>query len=391
MRKSRLPSRLFVFLLLALRLPFQLLRRKPQHIARILVLHHLRLGDTFMLAPLLAKLREAYPQAQICLTVPRSFIPLYAKRPWDVEAVPYEPRELGTVLRLFRRPTFDLVLLPADNRYSLLARALGAKWISAFADDKRSWKNYLVDELHATPTVPTAWGDAMAELLDGPAPAPYAPGQWRKPPSAAFESPGKPYALLHIGASSKLKLWPAERWQSLAMQLHHAGLRVVWSAGADETALIRAADPKKLHMDLSGQLDLPQLWSVVAQAQILVCPDTGISHMAKLAGVPTVSLFGPGSALMCGKGDFWRDMPWRAVTTTAMPCRNQQKQFGRLIPWVARCTREYGQGEGHCAQPKCMETIEVADVMAAIRSLGVLAMQGERSWPARKIVPIKVI
>lgn len=391
MNKSRLPSRLLIFLLLAMRLPFQLLRRKPQNLAHILVLHHLRLGDTFMLAPLLAKLRSQHPHAQICLAVPRSFVALYARQPWGVEAIPYEPRDWRTLLAMLARPAFDLVVLPADNRYSLLARALGAKWISAFAGDLPAWKNHFIDELHPAPPAPRAWADAVTELVAGPPPAPYQPQQWCKPPAGAVALPGKPYALLHLGASSKLKLWPAERWQALAGQLHELGLSIVWSAGAGEAGLAAAADPARQYVDLCGKLDLPQLWSAVAQASVLVCPDTGISHMAKLAGVPTVSLFGPGSALLCGKGDFWAGMPWRAVTAAAMPCRNQQKQFGRRIPWVARCAREPGDGEGHCASARCMEAIEVAHVMAAIRSLGVVPPLTERPKPVLKAIAIEII
>ena len=56
-------------------------RRKPAAPQRILVAHHLLLGDTLMLTPLIAKLRERFPEAEIVMTTPKAIAPLYEKRP----------------------------------------------------------------------------------------------------------------------------------------------------------------------------------------------------------------------------------------------------------------------------------------------------------------------
>jgi len=44
-------------------------RTRPGTVRRILVAHHLLAGDTLMLTPLLAKLRERHPEAHIAMTV----------------------------------------------------------------------------------------------------------------------------------------------------------------------------------------------------------------------------------------------------------------------------------------------------------------------------------
>src|SRR5450755_4208859 len=59
-------------------------RRPPRDPRRILIAHHLLLGDTLMLTPLLAKLRARYPQAEIVMTVAGSFAPLYTSHPYGV-------------------------------------------------------------------------------------------------------------------------------------------------------------------------------------------------------------------------------------------------------------------------------------------------------------------
>jgi len=115
-------------------------------------------------------------------------------------------------------------------------------------------------------------------------------------------------------------------------------------------------------------LTLPQMWHFLARASLLVSPDTGIAHLGRVVGTPTVALFGPGSATIYGAGDFWRDAPYRAVTVDPFPCRDQRVLFKREIAWVRRCARSVQE----CSHPRCMDAIPVQRVMAAIAALGVV-------------------
>ena len=126
-----------------------------------------------------------------------------------------------------------------------------------------------------------------------------------------------------------------------------------------------ACDPESSHRSYAGTLDLAQLWQLLAGSALLVAPDTGIAHLGRITGTPTVALFGPGSSLICGPGDFWRDARYRAVTVDPFPCRDQRVLFKREIEWVRRCGRSVAQ----CAAPRCMEAVGVDDVEAAIRAV----------------------
>ena len=85
-----------------------------------------------------------------------------------------------------------------------------------------------------------------------------------------------------------------------------------------------------------------------------MCPDTGVAHLARIAGAPTVALFGPGSALLSGGGEFWRTSPFTALTIPDFPCRDQAITMKREIAWIRRCERFPGTGPGQCAEPRCM-------------------------------------
>jgi ADP-heptose:LPS heptosyltransferase len=337
------------------------LRRPPKAVRRILIAHHLLLGDTLMLTPLLAKLREKHPAAEIAMTLPEAFAPLYAGAPYGLRPLPWNPRR-PLPAQLFDPRGYDLALVPGDNRYATLAMAMGARWIVAFAGDRPRHKSWAVDEARPYPEAPAAWGDMVAGLIDGPPPAPFRKEDWPAPPARPFDLPAAPYALLHLGASSPLKLWPAERWRALALGLVARGVKPVWSTGPGEADLIAATDPQALYPRFAGTLDLAQVWRLIANARILVCPDTGIAHLGRIVGTPTVTLFGPGSPLLCGAGDFWRSAAYRAIGVDPFPCRDQRILFKREIAWVRRCAR----GLKECPLPRCMQAIELQAVLDAI-------------------------
>ena len=339
------------------------LRRRAAagEVRRVLVAHNLLLGDTLMLTPLLAKLRRAHPSAQITLLASPAAVPLYEGRPYGVRALAFKPADSATTRALLREPPFDLALVAGDNRYSWLAAAMGAAHVVAHAGDRPATKDWFVDEKRAYSATPSAWGDMMADLVDGPEPPPYARGDWKAPTARPFEAPRGPYAVLHVGGSTPLKHWVPERWAELARGLAARGMEVAWSAGRGEETLVAAADPEGKLRSYAGALDLAQMWHLVAGARVLVSPDTGIAHLGRVAWTPTVTLFGPGSAVLAGTGSFWRDTPWRAVGRDPFPCRDQRFLFRREVEWVRRCGRTIEE----CPEPRCMHAIGAEEVLTA--------------------------
>ena len=363
---SRLPSRLRIIAGASWnRLKTGRRRIAPINPARILIAHHLLLGDTLMLTPLLAKLRAQYPQAEIVMTAPQAIAPLYEKRPYGVLAVSYDPGDPATFQALYSLRGFDLAIVPGDNRFSWLAQALDAKWIVAHTGDRPNYKNWMVDEQIPYPAATAAWGDMVAELTPGSAPAPYRPEDWQDPGYAAFPLANTPYCVLHVGASSPLKRWENEKWLALADDLASRGYHIVWSGGRGEEKYVFAIDPQQKFTSYASKLDLPQLWQLIKRASLLVCPDTGIAHMGRLVNTPTVTLFGPGSDTICGAGNFWQNSPYRTVTFPNFHCRNQHILFRREIAWVQRC----GRSQDECSAPACMHAITLESVTDAAHEI----------------------
>lgn len=366
---SRLPGRLRVFaraLSAHLRNPR---RRRPHDVRRILVAHRLLLGDALLLGALLAKLREQFPEAEVVVLCRPLVAPLFATRPYGVRACVYDPADNASVRAIIRSGPYDLALVLGDNRYAWLAAAARSAWIVAHAPEPSAWKRLPVDEWVTYGAEPAAWCDLAAQMIPGQPPAPFAPGDWPRPPSASFALPPGPFVVLHPGASSAVKHWPDERWMGLADWLVARGLTPVWSGGADEMALIARIDVNRRHASYAGQLDLPQLWDLLRHAQAVVCPDTGVAHLARIVGVPTVTLFGPGNAQIHGAGRFFQAAPYQAVTWAAQPCRDQSKLFSQEVEWVRRCGRGLDTCvERHGMYAGCMLAIDESEVRAALQT-----------------------
>lgn len=339
-------------------------RRRPERPASFLIAHHLLLGDTLMLTAMLANLRDHYPDAAIYFLVSEPFASLYEKSPYGVQAIGYDPRNPRSYFKIRDVvKSVDVAFIPGDNRFSLLAYSLGAQWVVGFEDVPGSGlKNLGVDEFLAFPRQPANWEDMNLQFIHSCAGQPdnracgvfYKRQDW---PAPSFEPYPRPenYVILHVGASSPLKYWQSEKWFELAVRLEGLGYQVLWTGSGKERAIIEDVDPHNRFTAYTG-LSLPQLWDLFAHAELVICPDTGVAHLAKITDTPVIVLFGQGSDVLFGKGEFFKShVFYKAIIIENMPCRDQNRIFKRPIPWVRRCNRT----QRECQNNLCVNEISV--------------------------------
>ena len=342
-------------------------RKPPKQPKSFLIAHHLLLGDTLMLTPMLANLRNRYPEAIIYFLVSEQYEGLYEKSPYGVKTIGYNPKNASSYFKLRRLvKSVDVAFIPGDNRFSSLAYSLGAKWVVAFWDLPKHWsKNLFVDQFIPLPHEPVNWEDMNVRLVqfnrnkvdNVQSSIYYDKKDW---PAASFDHYQRPenYVVLHVGASNPLRYWQPEKWFELANQLEALGYQVVWTASPQEKGIIEQIDPGMKYKAFTD-LSLNQLWDLLKRAKLVICPDTGISHMAKLTNTPVIVLFGQGSNVLFGKGRFFKNhIFYKAIIIEDMPCRDQRVLFKRPIPWVRRCSRTLKD----CQNNKCMNEISVDTV-----------------------------
>lgn len=136
------------------------------------------------------------------------------------------------------------------------------------------------------------------------------------PPVQAGQRSADGPTLLHPGAGSPSRRWPARRWATVARRERQRGRRVLISGSARERPLALwiahlAGIPSAAV--LAGKLDLGGLAATVAAAGRVVCADTGIAHLATALRVPSVVIFGPTDPAQWGPPPA---RPWHQVLWT---------------------------------------------------------------------------
>ena len=119
-------------------------------------------------------------------------------------------------------------------------------------------------------------------------------------PRLALTGPGSPGSspkqlVLHPGSGSARKNWPELRWAELLQQLLGAtrfDLLLVGGEVEGERLQHLATDASRGRIRLARNLPLPELAAVLAGSRGFIGHDSGISHLAAAVGLPCVVLWG---------------------------------------------------------------------------------------------------
>jgi ADP-heptose:LPS heptosyltransferase len=153
--------------------------------------------------------------------------------------------------------------------------------------------------------------------------------------------------VLHPGAASTGRRWPADRFAAVARALAGGGHPVVITGTPAERSLARSvAAGADLPTDAVLDTGLLDLAALVASARAVICNDTGVSHLATAYGTPSVTLFGPVSPAL------WGPPPGRSR---------------HVALWHGTGGRP-GDAHGAATDPRLLR-ISVEEVLAAVTSL----------------------
>jgi ADP-heptose:LPS heptosyltransferase len=305
---------------------------------RLLVLRALGLGDLLTGLPALRALAGAFPDHQRALATTAAVAPLARHAGAVDDILVNEP--LGAVAWAGPPPDVAVNLHGRGPQSHRALLAMRPRRLLAFANATAGvvgpeWRED-EHEVHR-------WCRLLGEcgIAADPTRLDIEPPAGVEPPAQARGA-----TLLHPGAASPSRRWPAERWAEVARAEAGAGRSVVITGGPDEVAL--AADvatraglqPPAV---LAGATDVIELAAIVAAAARVVCGDTGVAHLATALRRPSVVLFGPVSP------DLWGPPPDRPQ---------------HIALWAGRT----GDPHGRDVDPGLLE-IGVEDVLDALQDL----------------------
>lgn len=318
---------------------------------RVAVFRALQLGDLLCAVPALRALRAALPEAEITLIgLPWArdfarrfrrylddFIP-FPGAPGLIERRP-APGEYETFVAATRARDFDLAIqLHGDGSHSnavieaMAARyALGCHPVGHSVADARYSLEYPehLPEIHRL-LAPLAHagvapcGDALEFPIEDEDRA-----------GLVLAWPGRgarhSYVCLHPGARLPTRRWPAAYFAQIGDACADAGFLPVLTGSIDERPLVEAVLLKMHHpaVNLCGRTGLGAFAALLRDARLVICNDTGTSHVTAAVGTPSVVLYS-GSA-----PDRWAPLDTQRhrramVPIACRPCYHQHCPVGHL-------------------------------------------------------------
>lgn len=335
----------------AVRRLVRLHRRAGRSPRRILVVQLDHLGDAILSTGLLHALRWAHPQACIdvlaapwnravfdaCAAVDRVHVAPAARFARETGG---GPGRLGWIVALLRcgwrlrRRRYDLALdIRGELPHALLLWLSGARrrvgWRAGgggfLLTDSPAWVSDR-HEVESRAALLRAAGVACHPAQLAPRVAPSdAARRWVAQQCVAHDahrsSRPRPLVVLHLGAGTPAKRWPAAHWRQLASRLlQQYDARVVLVGTHDDR---RAADevvaglPAGEVLDWTGRLDFDELAALLQRADVVVGSDSAPAHLASAVDTPVVALFS-------GTNDAAQWRPWGSrvvVLRHSVACR----------------------------------------------------------------------
>ena len=285
--------------------------RSPQ---RIVILRALQLGDLMCAVPAFRALRAAFPEAVITLVgLPwaRRFVERFSYYLDDFIEFPGFPGFPEIEPDIHRFPEFLVGLQWVDFDLALqmqgsggvsnsLIELFGARLTAGFSlegqycPDPHLFLDYPVHESEVWRLL------RLMEFLGLPLQGeelefPLYPHDWREFRTLEDQSgliQGR-YACVHPGARALERRWPVERFAAVADGLAARGYQVVLTGSPEETELTQQVQEQMQApaLNLAGKTSLGALGALLSGARLLVCNDTGVSHMAEALLTPSVVLF----------------------------------------------------------------------------------------------------
>lgn len=297
---------------------------------KILVVRLSALGDIVMASGLIPALKARFPNAEVSWVCEPVCAPLLKHNPrlkqvivwprgeWQALLKARRYLDLWRAVRAFRArlkaEQFDLVLdgqgllksglvawfTGAPRRVSIIAREGSHRLVHEVvtpppgADPVMgSEYRFLAHHLGAPP------GSFVHDLAVGEAQQARArevlrerlQAAWGAAPDAGGAS--RPLIVLAPFTTRPQKHWVEANWSELGRQMLARDLQpVVLGGPADREAAERICAGQTQLINLAGALKLDESVALIADAQLLVGVDTGLTHMGSALRIPTVALFG---------------------------------------------------------------------------------------------------
>jgi len=333
------------------------------------------IGDVILVLPALQSLRAKYPHSRITAVAKAPADQLLTAHPAVDTVIEIPAKSKGEALaglrfaRKLRKYRFDLgIVFPNSIHSALLMSLAGARNRLGYNTEGRE-----IFLTHPVPVTSLAKRTAyrvdyffnlLASLKPDAHEKKYLPLDKNGEDAVVEEflsrsgwEKNQLLITLHPGTSKPERGWHTERFGILCQKLvKEYPVKIILlgtEKDADLLAQIRKFSPEHV-VPVPPNMDLREVAALLEKSHLFIGNDSGMMHLASMAGAPLVGIFGPGSSRT--SGPFIDEAKQEIVSKNfeCSPCR--QKFFKECRPSPHN-------------KPYCLEDISVKDVSEAVARL----------------------
>lgn len=247
---------------------------------KILLIKLLNMGDVIIVTSIIEAIRKKYPQSEIVFATSYQYKDIIEGNPYldrvyickDYNRNEFN-RELsyykGITLELLHKENWDLVY-----QIQLLDLPCGY-WGTDYhlKDLYADLANVRINNEKAKIVITDLQRSRMKSLLN------------------TYVKDKQKIILLHTTSGWKLKDWDYKKYPLLIRKIQEKYNTTVFQVGGGNDTVIE--DDDIVHLE--GRLTLKEIAALMECSDILICPDSGLMHMASAIGLAVIALFGPTS------------------------------------------------------------------------------------------------
>lgn len=275
---------------------------------RVLIVKTSSMGDVIHALPAISDMANNIPGIQIDWVVEKGFSAIPSQHPAVDRVISLQWRKWRKTLRT---PETKAALKAwrkemAQERYDLIIDLQGLLKSALFACSATGprggydWhsireplaslfyrqKGHVSRQLHAVDRC----RQLCAQLLNYPLPTTSPDFGLKAHNEAWTPGPGK-FAVLVPCASRPEKLWPEANWVLTGKQLKEQGWNIAVMWGSTEEEKLAKSIASQIGAKVPPFLTVGQVADTLAQAQVVVGLDTGMTHIAAAHGRPTIGIY----------------------------------------------------------------------------------------------------
>jgi len=262
----------------------------PDPVRHILLVTLSNIGDAVMTTPVMAALHKKHPEAVMDIVADPRSSELFAHCPYRNRVI-HRDKQQGwrgslALVRDLRRCHYDLIV---DLRTDGLAWLLRGRRRLTRQGARRPEGHAVERHMEVIRRYIGTAGIPPTRLwFDG--------SELEFASRVLADLPGRRWLALGPGARWEPKRWPSGLFRELVLSRREDFDAVVLlGSAADKDCCRSIAEGLSLPcLDLAGRTSLLEAAALLSHMQLFIGNDSGLGHIAAAAGIPTLTLFGPG-------------------------------------------------------------------------------------------------